>query len=313
MIHQLAFVFPGQGSQSLGMLQELASAYPQVQDTFAEASDAFGQDLWRLVTDGPKEVLDQTENTQPVMLAAGVAVWRVWRAAGGARPAWLAGHSLGELTALTCAESLAFTDAVRLVAARGRLMQAAVPAGTGAMAAVLGLEDEQVRAVCAEAAQGEVVEAVNFNAPGQVVIAGHAAAVERALQGAKAGGAKRALPLPVSVPSHCALMRPAAEGLRAVLDAVEVRAPQIPVLHNVTAAPAQLGEIRELLAQQLYSPVRWVDTIRRLAGEGVTQVIECGPGKVLAGLVKRIDKGLTAYAVADLQGLTAALEGTDDA
>jgi [acyl-carrier-protein] S-malonyltransferase len=192
-------------------------------------------------------------------------------------------------------------------------MQAAVPAGTGAMAAVLGLEDEQVRAVCAETAQGEVVEAVNFNAPGQVVIAGHAAAVERALQGAKAGGAKRALPLPVSVPSHCALMCPAAEGLRAVLDAVEVRAPQIPVLHNVTAAPAQLGEIRELLAQQLYSPVRWVDTIRRLAGEGVTQVVECGPGKVLAGLVKRIDKGLTAYAVADLQGLTAALEGTDDA
>jgi [acyl-carrier-protein] S-malonyltransferase len=313
MIHQLAVVFPGQGSQSLGMLQELGSAYPQVQDTFAEASDALGQDLWRLVTDGPKEVLDQTENTQPVMLAAGVAVWRVWHGAGGARPAWLAGHSLGELTALACAESLAFSDAVRLVAARGRLMQAAVPAGTGAMAAVLGLDDEQVRAVCAEAAQGEVVEAVNFNAPGQVVIAGHAAAVERALQGAKAAGAKRALPLPVSVPSHCALMRPAAEGLRAVLDAVEVRAPRVPVLHNVTAAPAQLGEIRELLAQQLYSPVRWVDTIRRLAGEGVTQVVECGPGKVLAGLVKRIDKGLTAYAVADPQGLTAALEGTGDA
>jgi [acyl-carrier-protein] S-malonyltransferase len=313
MTHRIAFVFPGQGSQSLGMLQELAAAFPQVQETFAEASEALGQDLWGLVSDGPREALDQTENTQPVMLAAGVAVWRVWNAAGGAAPGWLAGHSLGELTALTCAESLGFADAVRLVAARGRLMQAAVPAGTGAMAAVLGLGDEQVRGVCAEAAQGEVVEAVNFNAPGQVVIAGHAAAVERALQAAKAAGAKRALPLPVSVPSHCALMRPAAERLRVELDGVDLRAPQIPVLHNVTAAPAQPGEIRELLTQQLYSPVRWVEIVHRLAGEGVTDVVECGPGKVLAGLVKRIDKELTAYAVADPQGLTAALEGTGDA
>lgn len=313
MTHRIAFVFPGQGSQSLGMLQELASAHPQVQETFAEASDALGKDLWGLVTDGPKEALDQTENTQPAMLAAGVAVWRVWTAAGGARPGWLAGHSLGELTALTCAESLGFTDAVRLVAARGRLMQAAVPAGAGAMAAILGLEDAQVQAVCAEAAQGEVVEAVNYNAPGQVVIAGHATAVERALQAAKAAGAKRALPLPVSVPSHCALMRPAADGLRVALEALEVRAPRIPVLHNVTAAPAEAAEIRELLARQLYSPVRWVEIIRRLPGEGVTQVVECGPGKVLAGLVKRIDKGLAAFAVADPQGLAAALEGTADA
>lgn len=313
MTHRIAFVFPGQGSQSLGMLQELASAHPQVQETFAEASDALGKDLWGLVTDGPKEALDQTENTQPAMLAAGVAVWRVWTAAGGARPGWLAGHSLGELTALTCAESLGFTDAVRLVAARGRLMQAAVPAGAGAMAAILGLEDAQVQAVCAEAAQGEVVEAVNYNAPGQVVIAGHATAVERALQAAKAAGAKRALPLPVSVPSHCALMRPAADRLRVALEALEVRAPRIPVLHNVTAAPAEAAEIRELLARQLYSPVRWVEIIRRLPGEGVTQVVECGPGKVLAGLVKRIDKGLAAFAVADPQGLAAALEGTADA
>ena len=306
---KLAFVFPGQGSQAVGMLAELASAYPAVSDTFAEASAALGFDLWRLVQDGPAEELNLTHNTQPAMLAAGIAVWRAWEREGGPSPAFLAGHSLGEYTALVAGGAIGFADAVRLVAERGRLMQAAVPEGTGAMAAILGLDDDQVRAACVQAAAGEVVEAVNFNSPGQVVIAGHSGAVARAVEAAKAAGAKRAVALPVSVPSHCALMRPAAEQLALRLAAATVRVPATPVLHNVDVSVAQTADaVRDRLARQLHSPVRWVETVQRLVAEGVTLVVEAGPGKVLAGLNKRIDKNLESVAVFDPAGLAAALE-----
>jgi len=306
---KLSVVFPGQGSQSVGMLAELAEAYPIVGETFAEASGALGFDLWQLVRGGPAEQLNLTHNTQPAMLASGIAVWRVWQQQGGPVPQLLAGHSLGEYSALVAADAIDFTDAVRLVAERGRLMQAAVPEGTGAMAAILGLDDEQVRAVCTEATAGEVVEAVNFNSPGQVVIAGQAGAVARAVEAAKAAGAKRAVVLPVSVPSHCALMRPAAEQLAVRLAATGVRAPRIPVLHNVDVAVAgDADAVRDRLARQLYSPVRWVETVQRLAADGVTLVIEAGPGKVLAGLNKRIDKYLESVAVYDPASLAAALE-----
>ena len=305
----LSFVFPGQGSQAVGMLAELAAAYPLVGDTFSEASAALGLDLWRLVQEGPAEELNLTHNTQPAMLAAGVAVWRVWQQQGGVQPAYLAGHSLGEYTALVAGGAIEFADAVRLVAERGRLMQAAVPEGTGAMAAILGLDDDQVRAACAQAAAGEVVEAVNFNSPGQVVIAGHAGAVARAVEAAKAAGAKRAVTLPVSVPSHCALMRPAAERLAQRLASMAVRVPQIPVLHNVDVAVASTADaVRDRLARQLHSPVRWAETVRRLAAEGVTLIVEAGPGKVLVGLNKRIDKSLESVAAYDPTSLAAALE-----
>jgi [acyl-carrier-protein] S-malonyltransferase len=308
---RLSFVFPGQGSQSVGMLGDLAAAFPQVGETFGEASAALGFDLWRLVQEGPAEALNLTHNTQPAMLAAGVAVWRVWVDQGGARPACLAGHSLGEYSALVAAGAIDFADAVRLVAERGRLMPAAVPEGVGAMAAILGLDDDAVRAACRQAADGEVVEAVNFNSPGQVVIAGHAGAVARALEVAKAAGAKRAVPLPVSVPSHCALMRPAAEQLAQRLASVPVRIPQIPVLHNVdVAVAATADEVRDRLARQLHSPVRWVETVRRLAADGATLIVEAGPGKVLAGLNKRIDKNLESVAVYDPASLAAALEAS---
>jgi [acyl-carrier-protein] S-malonyltransferase len=291
------------------MLAELAAAYPAVSDTFAEASAALGFDLWRLVQDGPAEELNLTHNTQPAMLAAGIAVWRVWEREGGPSPAFLAGHSLGEYTALVAGGAIGFADAVRLVAERGRLMQAAVPEGTGAMAAILGLDDDQVRAACVQAAAGEVVEAVNFNSPGQVVIAGHSGAVARAVEAAKAAGAKRAVALPVSVPSHCALMRPAAEQLALRLAAATVRVPATPVLHNVDVSVAQTADaVRDRLARQLHSPVRWVETVQRLVAEGVTLVVEAGPGKVLAGLNKRIDKNLESVAVFDPAGLAAALE-----
>ncbi len=314
MTQSIAFVFPGQGSQSVGMLQALAADYPQVADTFREASDILGKDLWALVSAGPKEDLDRTENTQPAMLAAGVAVWRVWNACEGRRPGFMAGHSLGEFTALVCSGAMEYSDAVRLVAARGRFMQEAVPAGTGAMAAILGLSDEQVRSLCAGVAGGDVVEAVNFNSPGQVVIAGDAPAVGRAIEAAKAAGAKRALPLPVSVPSHCALMRPAAERLRSELNGVRIKTPEIPVLHNVTAGPASdPDQIRDLLTQQLYSPVRWVEIVQALAAQGVDLLVEAGPGKVLAGLSKRIDKQLESLAVFDPPGLAGALEATKHA
>ncbi len=304
---QLAFVFPGQGSQSVGMLADSA-ARPEVRATFAEAGEALGFDLWALIQDGPEAELNQTRNTQPAMLAASVALWRVWEAEGGPRPALMAGHSLGEYSALVCAGSLGFADAVKLVAERGRLMQAAVPAGSGGMAAILGLDDDAVRAACVEAAQDEVVEAVNFNAPGQVVIAGTAAAVARACEIAKGRGAKRALPLPVSVPSHCALMRPAAEQLAERLAAVAIGAPAIPVIHNVDVARhAEPEAIRAALVAQLHRPVRWVETVEAMAAAGIATTVECGPGKVLAGLNKRIVKGLAALAIADLAGLNAVL------
>ncbi|MBZ0071315.1 MAG: ACP S-malonyltransferase [Gammaproteobacteria bacterium] len=310
MNKQLAIVFPGQGSQSVGMLAELAGAHSEVEATFAEASTVLGYDLWALVQDGPEADLNQTDRTQPAMLAAGVAVWRIWTRQGGAAPAFLAGHSLGEYTALVCAGSLAFSDGIRLVAERGRRMQVAVPAGIGAMAAILGLDDDQVRAACSAAAQGEVVQAVNFNSPGQVVIAGHKAAVERACTGAKAMGAKRAVPLTVSVPSHSSLMQPAAEAFAATLATTGIEAPRIPVIHNAdVAAYTDPAAIRDALIRQIYTPVRWVETIQYLSGQGITHIIEAGPGKVLTGLNKRIDKHIASLAAFDSASLAAALVG----
>lgn len=296
---KFAFVFPGQGSQSVGMMAGYGDAAP-VRETFAEAADALGQDLWIMASDGPADLLNQTVNTQPVMLAAGVAAYRLWQSRGGPAPALMAGHSLGEYGALVCANAIGFADAVKLVRLRAEAMQSAVPEGVGAMAAVLGLDDAAVRAVCAEAAQGEILEAVNFNSPGQVVIAGHRAAVDRGCALAKEKGAKRALPLPVSVPSHCALMKPAAEKLLAALAGIEVRSPVVPVLHNAdVAGHADPAAIRDALARQLYSPVRWVETIQAMAAGGVELIAECGPGKVLAGLNKRIVDGVTGVALAD--------------
>lgn len=304
---KLAFVFPGQGSQSVGMMQGWGDR-AEVRATFAEASDALGQDLWALVTDGPAELLNQTVNTQPAMLAADIAAWRVWQAAGGATPALLAGHSLGEYAALIAANALDFSDAIRLVRFRAEAMQAAVPEGVGAMAAILGLDDDTVRAACAGAAAGEVVEAVNLNSPGQVVIAGNRAAVERAMALAKEKGAKRALPLPVSVPSHSSLMLPAAEKLLAHLRDVRIAAPTIPVLHNTDIqSHSEPDAIRVALAKQLHTPVRWVETVQAMKAAGIERVIECGPGKVLAGLGKRIDDSLPAVALVDEASLQTAL------
>lgn len=296
MTASLAFVFPGQGSQSLGMLSELGSQQAVIRDTFAEASTVLGYDLWALTQQGPEAQLNQTDKTQPAILTASVALWRLWLAEDGPRPAFVAGHSLGEYSALVAAGSLGFADAVKLVELRGQLMQQAVPAGQGGMAAILGLEDADVLAACAEAAQGEVVSAVNFNAPGQVVIAGSAAAVERAIEACKARGAKRAMALPVSVPSHCELMRPAAERFAESVAALAWQAPQIPLVQNVSAAVvADLETLKTDLLAQLYSPVRWVESMVVLADRGVTDVVECGPGKVLSGLNKRCVKGVTAY------------------
>ena len=285
-----AFFFPGQGSQSLNMMSGF-DGVSVVRDTFAEASDALGQDLWAMMNGEDAELIGQTVNTQPLMLAAGVATYRAYLAAGGKMPDVAAGHSLGEYTALVAAGSLHFADAVRLVRRRAELMQSAVPQGVGAMAAILGLDDDVVRQVCTAAEQGEVCEAVNFNSVGQVVIAGNTAAVERAMQAAKEAGAKRALPLPVSVPSHCRLMQPAAEKLAAALNEVDVQPPRIRVIHNAdVAAYAEPAQIKDALVRQLYSPVRWTETVQLLVREGITQSAECGPGKVLAGLAKRIDK-----------------------
>lgn len=309
-----AFIFPGQGSQAIGMLKELGASYPQVEQTFAEASNVLGFDLWKLVQEGPEEGLNQTQNTQPAMLVAGVAAWRVWNALRGDKPVAMAGHSLGEYSALVCAEALDFADAVSLVAERGRLMQEAVPPGDGAMAAVLGLEDDQVRELCTQAAEGQVVEAVNFNSPGQVVIAGTRPAVERAITLAKAAGSKRALLLPVSVPSHCALMKPAAERLLERLTQARLRSPQVPVLHNVNVDESRdPKEMRDLLTRQLYRPVRWVETVRELKRRGAAVLIEMGPGKVLSGLNRRIDKEITSLAVYDPDSLEKALEALGDA
>ena len=304
----LAFIFPGQGSQSVGMLKDLSDNFSEVAATFQEASDALGYDLWSLVQDGPVEKLNSTDVTQPAMLASGVATWRVWQAKGGAMPAMMAGHSLGEYTALVCAGSLDFVDAVKLVSQRGKFMMQAVPAGTGAMAAVLGMDDDAVRQVCLDAAQGEVLEAVNYNSPGQVVVAGNKSAVERVCVLAKEKGAKRALELPVSVPSHCALMKPAADQLAEVLSGISFKTPSVPVINNVdvTAAESE-ADIREALKRQLFSPVRWVETIEKMAADGADQFDECGPGKVLIGLNKRINKALTSNALLDTATIQAAL------
>jgi [acyl-carrier-protein] S-malonyltransferase len=294
----VAMVFPGQGSQSVGMLAALAEQYREVRQAFAEASDVLAYDLWNLTRNGPAERLDETVVTQPAMLTAGVASWRAFEAAGGRPPAHMAGHSLGEYTALVCSGALSFAAAVELVRLRAELMQAAVPADKGAMAAILGLDDQAVIEVCRQAEEGQVVSAVNFNSPGQVVIAGERAAVERAAGLAKAAGAKRAMLLNVSVPSHCELMRPAADELAAALAGTEISAPSVPVIGNADVLVyTDAEQIRAGLAKQLYSPVRWVDTIRALADCGSTVIIECGPGKVLAGLVKRIDRGITATCI----------------
>ena len=304
----VAFVFPGQGSQSIGMLNALADAYPQVRETFAEASAALGYDLWAIVSSGLEDKLNQTEITQPAMLSAGVAVWRVWQAEKGAQPVLMAGHSLGEYTALTCAGALNFGEAVKLVADRGRFMQEAVPAGQGGMAAIVGLDDEQVQALCIQAAQGEILAAVNFNAPGQVVVAGTTGAVARAVEQAKGAGAKLAKILPVSVPSHCALMHPAAMRIRERLQSVTIKATNIPVLHNVSVKTENDAQaIRDALAQQVESPVRWVETIRNMAAAGVDKLVECGPGRVLTGLNKRIVKDAPTLPVYDPETLRLAL------
>jgi [acyl-carrier-protein] S-malonyltransferase len=290
------------------MMHALAAEFPVVKQTFAEASQALGKDLWQLAEQGPEEKLNQTEITQPVMLAAGVATWRAWLAANGPRPQTMAGHSLGEYSALVCCEALDFAEAMKLVADRARLMQQAVPAGQGAMAAILGLDDEAVRKLCEQAAQGEVLEAVNFNSPGQVVIAGAAAAVNRAVEQSRAAGAKRAILLPVSVPSHCRLMHPAAQQMAGRLQQTEIRRPQIPVIHNThVQAESDPQAIRNALVRQIESPVRWVETIRKMAADGVTRIVECGPGKVLTGLNKRIVKTVETLPVFDPQTLRDAI------
>ncbi|MGI4840342.1 MAG: ACP S-malonyltransferase [Janthinobacterium lividum] len=294
MSASLAFVFPGQGSQSLGMLAEQGAQHPLVVDTFAEASAALGYDLWALTQQGPVELLNQTDKTQPAILTASVALWRLWQAEVGQQPAFVAGHSLGEYSALVAAGSVSLADAVKLVETRGQLMQEAVPAGMGGMAAILGLPDDAVIAACAEAGQGEVVSAVNFNSPGQVVIAGSKTAVERAMELCKARGAKRAMPLPVSVPSHCALMRPAAEKFAASIEAIDWQAPSIPLVQNVSASVAtDVATLKSDLLKQLYMPVRWVESVAFLASQGAVNLIECGPGKVLAGLNKRCAEGVS--------------------
>ncbi|MGG6177614.1 ACP S-malonyltransferase [Pantoea allii] len=305
---QFAFVFPGQGSQTVGMLTELAAAYPVVEATFREASDVLGYDLWQLVSQGPAEALNKTWQTQPALLAASVAIYRVWQQQGGKQPALMAGHSLGEYSALVCAGVLDFADAIKLVELRGKLMQEAVPEGTGAMQAIIGLDDAAIAKACEESAQGEVVSPVNFNSPGQVVIAGNKDAVERAGAACKAAGAKRALPLPVSVPSHCALMKPAADKLALTLENITFNAPVVPVINNVDVkAETDADAIRHALIRQLYSPVRWTESVEAMAAQGVTQLFEMGPGKVLTGLTKRIVDGLSAAAVNDTASLTAAL------
>lgn len=288
-----AMIFPGQGSQSVGMLAELGEVYTCIDETLSEASDALGFDLKGMIANGPEEALNQTVNTQPALLAAGVAVWRAWEEEGGSRPEAMAGHSLGEYTALVCGGSLDFADGLKLVAERGRQMQTAVPEGKGAMAAILGLKDDEILALCEEISNGGLVSAANFNAPGQVVIAGDKAAVERACELATERGARRAMPLAVSVPSHCALMRPAADAMREKLAEVDIASPRIPVIHNVDASThSEPDEIREALIKQLYSPVRWTQSVLEMANQGIDTALECGPGRVLCGLIRRIDRSI---------------------
>jgi [acyl-carrier-protein] S-malonyltransferase len=308
-----AFLFPGQGSQTVGMLAAAAETHPAIGLTFSEASDTLGYDMWELVQNGRQEQLNLTETTQPVLLTSSVALWRSWRAAGGALPGMMAGHSLGEFSALVCAGALGFQDAVRLVQQRGAFMQSAVPVGEGAMAAIIGLDDEAINSACTEAAAASdgVVAAVNFNSPGQVVIAGKVAAVELAIEKCKAAGAKRALPLPVSAPFHTQLMRPAGEKLAQALAQIEVSAPEIPVVHNVHArTESDPDKIRELLVQQIYSPVQWTSCIGAITSAGASRLVECGPGKVLSGLNRRIDKSLESFTIeqpADLESTVRAI------
>lgn len=304
-----AFIFPGQGSQSVGMLSAAAESWPIIEKTFAEASSLLGYDLWHLCQQGPAEELNQTTVTQPALLTASVALWRQWFVAGGKSPDFVAGHSLGEYSALVAAESLNFFDAIKLVRLRGELMQTAVPAGTGKMAAIIGLEDDQVTAACEEAANGDVVSAVNFNAPGQVVIAGSTDAVDRAIEACKAKGARKAMPLPVSVPSHCALMKGAAEELAEALDEVDFNDAVIPVVQNVTAGPeTQSDALKANLVKQLYSPVLWTDSVRAMVEREVGVAVECGAGKVLAGLAKRIDRDLKVHSIESPDVLNSAIE-----
>lgn len=305
----IAFVFPGQGSQSVGMLADLGAVHPIVIETFAEASSALGYDLWHLVQHDNDGQLNQTHITQPALLASSVALWRLWLQQGGVTPAVLAGHSLGEYSALVCAGALDFSDALKLVEARGHFMQAAVPPGEGAMAAIIGLDNAAIADACQQSAHGEVVAPVNYNSPGQVVIAGSSAAVERAMIACKDAGAKRALPLPVSVPSHCALMLPAADKLSAMLEGIDIKTPAIPVVQNVGATVATSSEsIASNLVAQLHQPVLWTQCIKAIADSGATLVIECGPGKVLNGLTKRINKTLQSASVNDAASLAATLE-----
>ncbi|MBS3963024.1 MAG: ACP S-malonyltransferase [Methylomonas sp.] len=307
--YNLAFVFPGQGSQSVGMMSKLAAEYPIVKQTFEQAADVLGLDLWNLAENGPEDTLNQTCNTQPAMLAAGVAVWRVWCESSGIRPDWMAGHSLGEYTALVCSGAMAFDDAIRLVAERGRLMQQAVPVGVGAMAAILGMEDHHVVNACADVARGDIVAPANFNAPGQVVIAGQALAVERAMATMKELGAKRVLKLPVSVPSHCLLMEAASDQLATVLETIDIAMPGMTLIHNADVKSHGSPEvIRFALKEQLFKPVRWVESIKFMHEQGVTQFIELGPGKVLMGLNKRIAPNAHHMTVFDPESLTHALE-----
>ncbi|ASA56728.1 ACP S-malonyltransferase [Vibrio gazogenes] len=302
---KFAIVFPGQGSQTVGMLAELGEQYDVVQQTFAEASDALGYDLWSLVQNGPAEDLNQTFRTQPALLAASVAIWRVWQSLGLEMPAILAGHSLGEYSALVCAGVIDFRQAIKLVELRGQLMQEAVPAGSGAMFAIIGLDDNAIANACIEAANGQIVSPVNFNSPGQVVIAGEKDAVQRAGELCKEAGAKRALPLPVSVPSHCALMKPAADKLAETLKAMTFNLPEIPVINNVDViAETDPEKIKDALVRQLYNPVRWTETVQKMHDQGVEKLFEVGPGKVLTGLTKRIVKTLTAGAVNDTASLS---------
>ena len=301
-----AIVFPGQGSQAVGMLADLYETYEVVKQTFAQASDALGYDLWALVSEDAEGKLSQTEFTQPALLTASVAVWRAYQEKGGDKPEYLAGHSLGEYSALVCAGVISLEKAVKLVEMRGQFMQQAVPAGTGAMAAIIGLDDDAIASACEQAAEGQVVSSVNFNSPGQIVIAGNKEAVERAMTLCKEAGAKRALPLPVSVPSHCALMKDAADKLAEALDSIEFNTPEIKVVNNVDVKAEQEPEaIKQALIRQLYSPVRWTETIQHFASLGVTESYEFGPGKVLSGLVKRIDKSVSCVSVND----AASLEG----
>lgn len=306
---QFAFVFPGQGSQAVGMLSDMAATYPVIEETFREASAVLGYDLWALAQQGPVEELNKTWQTQPALLTASVALWRVWQQQGGKTPALMAGHSLGEYSALVCAGVIDFADAVRLVELRGKLMQDAVPEGTGAMSAIIGLDDASIAKACEESAQGQVVSPVNFNSPGQVVIAGNKEAVERAGAACKAAGAKRALPLPVSVPSHCALMKPAADKMAVELQNITFNAPQVPVVNNVDVKCETAPDaIRDALVRQLYSPVQWTKSVEFMASQGVTQLYEVGPGKVLTGLTKRIVDTLSAAAINEPDAMSAALE-----